>query len=420
MSHVLKIFLRILHTRIYKKCEFLLEETQFGFQNGVGTREALFSLNVLMQRCRDMNVDVYASFIDYQKAFDSINHEKLIEVLKSTGIDKQEITIISNLYWRQCAEVRVEQSTSEQIIIEKGVRQGCILSPLLFNLYSEAVFREALDEVPERGVRVNGVVLNNLRYADDTVLIAESPEDLQAIMDAVVRHSNNNGLSLNVTKTKVLVFSKQRKPVDVVVNGSRLEQVSSYKYLGAQVNEQCDCKKEIRARIELARSTFFQMRNFFTRRDLSLDLRMRMVRCYVFSVLLYGCESWTLDPGIEKNIEAFEMYIYRRMLRIPWVEKVTNMEVLGRMCKSVELLLTLKERKTRYIGHVMRGDRYSLLRLIIEGRILGKRSVGRRKNSWLKDLRRWYNCSSIEIFRAAVDREELAIWIANLRLETAN
>lgn len=113
------------------------------------------------------------------------------------------------------------------------------------------------------------------------------------------------------------------------------------------------------------------------------------------------------------------MYVYRRMLRISWVQRITNDEVLQRMQKQKEILNTIKERKMQYLGHVMRGGRYEILRLIIEGKVQGKRSVGRRQNSWLKDLRRWFERSSAEIFRAAVSRATIAIWIANLRQERA-
>jgi len=161
------------------------------------------------------------------------------------------------------------------------------------------------------------------------------------------------------------------------------------------------------------------MKTFFTRSDLSLQLRIRMVRCYVFSVLLYGCESWTLDIQTEKRIEAFEMYIYRRMLRVSWIQRVTNNEILQRMGKQKELLNTIKERKMQYLGHVLRGERYKLLQIIIEGKVEGRRSVGRRQNSWLRDLRRWFDRSSTEIFRAAASKVIIAIWIADLRKETA-
>ena len=97
-----------------------------------------------------MNVNVYACFIDYRKAFDCVKHDKLIEILNKTGIDNEEVKIISQLYWHQTAEVRIENETSETIVIRKEVRQGCILSPLLFNIYSETIFREALDDDDKR------------------------------------------------------------------------------------------------------------------------------------------------------------------------------------------------------------------------------------------------------------------------------
>ncbi|XP_030747669.1 uncharacterized protein LOC115876118 [Sitophilus oryzae] len=103
MSHVLKTFLRIIHTRIYKKFENQMDNTQFGFRNGLGTREALFSLNVMTQRCRDMNVNVFACFIDYRKAFDCVNHQKMIKILRTTGVDEQDLRFISELYWHQTA-----------------------------------------------------------------------------------------------------------------------------------------------------------------------------------------------------------------------------------------------------------------------------------------------------------------------------
>lgn len=95
---------------------------------------------------------------------------------------------------------------------------------------------------------------------------------------------------------------------------------------------------------------------------------MRMIRCYIFSTLLYGSEGWTLDATTEKKLDAFEMYLYRRMLRISWVQRITNLEVLERMEKSKELMLIVKEKKTTYTGHIMRSERYELLRLIIDGK----------------------------------------------------
>ncbi|CAH2217516.1 jg340 [Pararge aegeria aegeria] len=113
-------------------------------------------------------------------------------------------------------------------------------------------------------------------------------------------------------------------------------------------------------------------------------------------VVLYGSESWTLKADTQKRLEALEMWCYRRMLRISWTQKVSNVRVLQRVARSRELLLIIKKRKVEYLGHVLRHERYQLLRLIMMGKVEGKRRVGRRKKSWLRNIREWTNVESVE------------------------
>lgn len=253
-------------------------------------------------------------------------------------------------------------------------------------IYIQKLFKEALAEETS-GIKINRKIINNLRYADDTVVIADKLSTLQNMIDRIMQYSEQFGLFMNVSKTKVMVFSKSKVNATLKISGDIVEQVSSLKYLGAVVNEQCNPKIEIKSRMEQDRRTFLKMKKFFIRSDTSLQLRIRMVRCYVFSVFLYGCKCWTLDYSMEKRIDVFEIYIYRRMLRISWVQRITNIEILNRVQKQKELMITIKERKTNYIGHVLRREQYELLRLIIEGKIK-KKSIGRRQNLWLKDIRR--------------------------------
>jgi hypothetical protein len=138
----------------------------------------------------------------------------------------------------------------------------------------------------------------------------------------------------------------------------------------------------------------------------------------VFSVLLYRVETWTLTELTCKKIEGFEMWLYRRILKISWTDRVTNQLVLERMGKQKELLTTIKTRKLEYFGHILRNNqRYNILQLILQGKIEGKRSVGRRRISWLKNLRDWYNTTSIDLFRASLDRNIVANMISNIRNE---
>ena len=168
MSHTLKVFLTVIHNRIKNKCENELQATQFGFRNGLGTREAIFCLQVLLQRCLDQQKEVYLCFIDYEKAFDTVQHKKLLEQLHNIGLDGKDIRIIKNLYWNQTAVLKFENELTPEIPIRRGVRKGCILSPILFNIYSEIIFRKSLED-EEIGIQVNGHWINKIRYAGDTI-----------------------------------------------------------------------------------------------------------------------------------------------------------------------------------------------------------------------------------------------------------
>jgi hypothetical protein len=212
-----------------------------------------------------------------------------------------------------------------------------------------------------------------------------------------------------------MIFSKKPQNVDnLIINNTTIERVTTYKYLGTWLTEDGDQTKEIRSRIEMARNTFIKLKNLLCNRNLNLEIRTRKLR-YVFSTLLYGMEALTIKQSEIKKLNSFEMWCYRRIHRISWTEKVTNIEVLQRMKKECEVIKTVKIRKIQYLGHIMRGEKYVLLRLIMQGKIQGKRNPGRRKISWLRNLREWFGCSSLELFRSAANKIKIAMMISNLR-----
>lgn len=293
MCHALKIFLKIIHKRIYNKLEEGISNSQFGFRNGFGTREALFAFNTLIQRNLEMNKAVFVCFVDYEKAFDKVQHGKMMEILRSKNIDRNDANIIENLYWNQTAKVAIEGEESEEIEIRRGVRQGCILSPLLFNMYSEEIFNN-LSIHPEVGIKINGFTINNIRYADDAVIMANNINELNIIMNKLSTESNKYGLKINANKTKFIVFDKSRETQNYVlkINNVVVEKVDTIKYLGTVINSNANPSKEIQCRIEQARSAFCKIRKALTDREINLNLKLRFVKCYVWSVLLYGAETW--------------------------------------------------------------------------------------------------------------------------------
>lgn len=193
-----------------------------------------------------------------------------------------------------------------------------------------------------------------------------------------------------------------------------LERVRKICYLGCNISDTWDHSYEIRTRIEKARSAFKQFQKVLCSLSLGINIRIRILRCYVFSVLLYGVESWSLTEAATRRVEAFEMWCYRRMLRVSYIYHTTNVTILERLGKDKEIVDTIKNRKMDYFGHIMRGDKYRLLQLILQGKIEGKRGPGRRRVSWLANLRKWTRLTSTRLFRAAANRIRWANVVANI------
>ena len=164
----------------YVNCE--LPDVQAGFRKGRGTRDQITIICWIMEKAREFQKNIYFCFIDYAKAFDCVDHNTLWKILKEMGIPDHLTCLLRNLYAGQEATVRTGHGTTDWFQIGKGVCQGCILSPCLFNLYAEYLMRNAGLEEAQAGIKIARRNLNNLRYADDTTLMAESEEGLKSLL----------------------------------------------------------------------------------------------------------------------------------------------------------------------------------------------------------------------------------------------
>ena len=173
-----------------------------GFVKGRGTRDQIANIRWILENVREVKKEIYFCFIDYTKAFDCVDHNKMWFVMKETGIPEHLIILIKNLYYKQEAQVRTMYGPTDWFKINKGLRQGCILSPYLFNLYDEFIMRNAGLKLNNIGIKIHGRAINNLRYADDTTLIAKT-RDLEELIRKVKKTSKDAGLLQNFNKTKV-------------------------------------------------------------------------------------------------------------------------------------------------------------------------------------------------------------------------
>ena len=159
-----------------------LSDVQAGFRKGRGTRDQIANICWIIEKAREFQKNIYFCFIDYAKAFDCVDHNKLCKILKEMGIPDHLACLLRNLYAGQEATVRTGHGTTDWIQIGKGLHQGCILSLCLFNFYAEYIMRDAGLEEAQPGIKKVGRNINNLRYADDTTLTAEREEELKSLL----------------------------------------------------------------------------------------------------------------------------------------------------------------------------------------------------------------------------------------------
>ena len=198
ISHASKVMLKILQTRLQQYVNHELPDGQAGFRKARGTRDQIVNIHWIMEKIREFQKNISFCFIDYAKAFDCEDHNKLWKILKEMGISDHLTCHLRNLYAGQEATVRTGHGTIDWFQIGKGVRQGCILSPCLFNLYAEYIMRNAGLEEGQTGIKIAGTNINNLRYADDTTLMAESEEELKSLLMKGKEQCEKVGLKLNI------------------------------------------------------------------------------------------------------------------------------------------------------------------------------------------------------------------------------
>ena len=272
--------LKILQARLQQYVNHELPDVQAGFRKGRGTRDQIVNIHWIIKKAREFQKNIYFCIIDYAKAFDCVDHNKLWKILKEMGIPDHLTCLLRNLCAGQEATVRTEHGTTDWFQIGEGVHQGCMLSPCLFNLYAEYIMRNAgLDEA-QAELKIARRNLNNLRYADDTTPMAESEEELKSFLMKVKEESEKVGLKLNIQKTKIVASG----PIPSwQIDGETIETVRDFIFWGFRITADGDCSHEIKRRFLLGRKAMTNLDSIFKRRDITLPTKVRLSQGYGFS-----------------------------------------------------------------------------------------------------------------------------------------
>ena len=203
-AHASKVTLKILQARLQQYMNRELLDVQAGFRKGRGTRGQITNIHWIIEKAKQFQKNICFCFIDYAKAFDYVDHNRLWKIFQEMGIPDHLTCLLRNLYAGQEATVGTEHGTTNWFQIWKGVRQGCILSPCSFNLYAEYIMRNTGLHETQAGIKIARKNINNLRYADNTTFMAESEEELKCLLMKVKEESDKVDWKLNIQKTKIM------------------------------------------------------------------------------------------------------------------------------------------------------------------------------------------------------------------------
>ena len=220
-----------------------------------------------------------------------------MKILKEMGIPDHLTCLLRNLYAGLEATVRTGHGTTDWFQIGKGIHQGYILTPCLFNVYAEYIVRNTGLEETQAGIKIAGRNINSLRYADDTTLLAESEEELKSLLMKVKEENEKLGLKLNIQKTKIMASG----PITSwQLDG---ETVADFILGDSKITADGDCSHEIKRRLLLGRKSMTNLDSILKSRGITLSTKVRLVKAMVFPVVIYGCESWTVKKAEHRRIE---------------------------------------------------------------------------------------------------------------------
>ena len=234
------------------------------------------------------------------------------------------------------------------LLHQSKVKYKVILTGLKF--ISEYIMRNAGLEEAQAGIKIAGRNINNLRYVNDTTLMAESEEELKSLLMKVKEESEKVGFKLNIQKTKImasdLITSWQ-------IDGKTVETMADFIFLGSKITEDGDCSNEIKRHLLLGRKVMTKLDSVLESRDMTLSTKVRLVKAMVFPVVMYGCESWTIKKAEYRRIDAFKLWCWRRLLRVPWTARRSNQSILKEISPGCSPEGQMLKLKLQYFGHLM-------------------------------------------------------------------
>ena len=395
-----KVFARVLLNRLSSYAESFLPEAQCGFRSGRGTADMIFSLKQVQEKCIEQNMPLYLIFIDFTKAFDTVDRKTLWIMLLKLGFPGHFTNLISALHTGMKASVKLKGELSDQFQVNNGVKQGCVLAPTLFSIFLSVVLQHAFHDC-NKGVWIQSrpgadlfnvnqyksatktrkILVRELMFADDTAFVAHSHDDAQEIVSRFAKSAQAFGLRINIKKTEMLyqpVPGLHDDGLPIYIDNEELASVQKFKYLGSTVMSNNKMDEELNTRMSNASASYGRLKQkVWHNKDLTFRTKCSVYRAVVLSSLLYGAEAWPVYKLTAHKLNTYMMRHLRQILNVKWWDFISNANILAQanLPSMYELLI---QRNLRWAGHVHRMDNNRLPKQILYSQLRdGVRGIGR-------------------------------------------
>lgn len=407
-----KILARVLLNRLIQHLEDgHLPESQCGFRKGRGTVDMIFAARQLQEKCQEQYKDLYTTFVDLTKAFDTVSREGLWKIMRKFGCPDKFISMIRQFHDGMLARVPDDGDSSDAFPVTSGVKQGCVLAPTLFSMMFSAMLSDAFCDDEETSIKIrfrtDGKLFNLRRlqaktkvqkdsvrdflFADDCALNAATEGQMQESMNSFSTACKNFCLTISTKKTEVLHQPAPQKPYIepvITVDGEPLKTVDKFTYIGSTLSRSVNIDDEVETRIAKASSAFGRLRDsVWERRGIKQATKLKVYQAVVLPTLLYACETWAVYERHAKKLHRFHMDCLRKLLKITWQDKVSDTEVLSRADLPSAYTL-LRKAQVRWAGHLARMPDTRLPKILFYGELAeGKRLRGGQRKRYKDTLK---------------------------------